>query len=80
MSEKDMGFEQAIEKLEEIVKQLEEGGLSLDKSLETYTEGVRLIKFCNKELNKAEKKIEIVLNEDEGYTDVVPYEQGEELN
>jgi len=80
MSEKDMEFEQAVEKLEEIVKQLEEGGLSLDKSLETYTEGVRLIKFCNKELNKAEKKIEMVLNDDEGYSDVVPYDQREELN
>ncbi len=80
MSEKDMEFEQAVEKLEEIVKQLEEGGLSLDKSLETYTEGVKLIKFCNKELNKAEKKIEMVLNDDEGYSDVVPYDQREELN
>ena len=80
MSENEMKFEQALEKLEDIVKQLEEGGLSLNKSLETFTEGIKLVKFCNNELNNAEKKIEMVLNEEGGYSDIVPYDQGEDNN
>lgn len=74
MSENDLKFEKALHKLEKIVEKLENGGLSLDKSLEEFTEGVKLIKFCNDELTSAEKKIEIVLNEGEEYTDIISYD------
>ncbi|MFP4016318.1 MAG: exodeoxyribonuclease VII small subunit [Halanaerobiales bacterium] len=80
MSDKELKFEEALEKLEIIVRELEDGGLSLDKSLEVFTEGVKLIKFCNNELDEAEKKIEIVLNQEDGYTDAVPYDQEGELS
>jgi len=56
-------FEGAIAELEQIVKKLEEGGdLSLEKSLELYTRGVELSKFCHAKLEDAERKIEL-LNE-----------------
>ena len=56
-------FEAAIAELESIVKKLEEGGdLSLEKSLELYTRGVELSKFCHAKLEDAERKIEL-LNE-----------------
>ena len=61
MTEKKINFEDALARLEEVVKELEDGGLSLEKSLELFEEGVRLVKFCKLELDQAEKKIEIVL-------------------
>lgn len=80
MKNKEITFEQALERLEKIVEELEDGCLSLDKSLDTYTEGIKLIKFCNQELNQAEKKIEMVLANDEEFTDIdiVPFTQEEE--
>jgi len=78
VSEIELKFEEALNRLEEIVNNLESGGLTLDKALKTFEEGVKLIKFCNQELNKAEKKIEIVLREDEEYTRVVPYVEEED--
>lgn len=78
MSEIELKFEEALERLEEIVEKLESGGLTLDESLEKFSEGVKLVKFCNKELNKAEKKIELVLREDDGFGDIVPFSEGDE--
>lgn len=75
---KDLNFEEAINRLQEIVDKLEAGGLSLDESLGKFTEGVKLVKFCNKELNKAEKKIEIVLKDEEEFTDIVSFQDEEE--
>ena len=50
-------FEEALGKLEEISKQLQENKLSLNESLDLYAEGVKLIDFCNKTLNEASLKI-----------------------
>ena len=75
----DIEFEEAMEELEDIVDQLESGDLNLKDSLEQFSEGVKLIKFCRSELNEAEKKVEMVLknNEDE-LSDVVPFDEEEE--
>lgn len=77
MSEDELKFEQALERLEKLVEKLEDGGLSLEKSLEKFTEGMKLIKFCNKKLTQAEEKIEIVLNEGEEYGEIVSYNDNE---
>lgn len=74
----NLKFEEAMDKLEEIVQKLESGGLALDDSLAKFTEGVKLVKFCNQELNKAEKKIEMVLKEDGEYGEIVPFTDKEE--
>ena len=50
-------FEKSIARLDEIVKKLESGELSLDESLELFEEGSGLIKSCNKMLDEAEQKI-----------------------
>jgi exodeoxyribonuclease VII small subunit len=55
-------FEGAIGELDGIVKKLEEGDLSLEKSLELYERGVHLSRFCHSRLEEAERRIEI-LNE-----------------
>lgn len=59
-------FEDAFQKLEAIVKKLEEGNLSLEESLKAFEEGVRLSRFCAKKLDEAEKKVEILLKDNEG--------------
>ena len=55
-------FEAALAELERIVKQLEDGDLTLEKSLELYERGVQLSRFCHTRLEDAERRIE-VLNE-----------------
>ena len=57
-------FEEQIEKLEEIVKELEKGDLNLDDSVAKFQEGIKISKECNKILESAEKKITILVNQD----------------
>lgn len=57
---KKMTYEEALGKLEKIVETLEEGSLSLDKSMELFEEGTKLSAFCEKCLNEAELKIKEV--------------------
>jgi len=63
---KDITFESAIARLEEIVKALENGSAPLDQSLELFEEGVSLVKICNERLDKAEQKIKILASDGEG--------------
>lgn len=66
MTIKPKDFESALKKLEEIVKELEEGELTLEKSLERYEQGVRLARFCNAKLNEAEARIEMLQKDESG--------------
>ena len=52
-----LSFEKALSRLEEISLELEGGNASLDKSLDLYNEGIKLLKQCNAMLDSAEKKI-----------------------
>jgi exodeoxyribonuclease VII small subunit len=53
-------FESAIAELEKIVKQLEEGDLALDASLALFERGVALSRYCQDQLGKAERRIELL--------------------
>ena len=55
-------FESAIAELDGIVKRMEEGDLTLEKSMELYERGLQLSRFCHSTLEAAERRIEI-LNE-----------------
>ncbi|MFD1675039.1 exodeoxyribonuclease VII small subunit [Alicyclobacillus fodiniaquatilis] len=65
----DWTFEQAMKRLEEIVRQLEAGELPLAESLERYQESMQLVKFCREQLDKAELQLE-QLSFDEGAASV----------
>ncbi len=54
---KELSFEEAIVKLEQIVEDLEEGKLPLDETLERFKEGRKLSEICGKMLNEAELQI-----------------------
>ena len=60
----NLNFEETIKKLELIVNELEKGNLSLDESVKKFEEGIKLSKLCNQFLNNAEKKINILINND----------------
>jgi exodeoxyribonuclease VII small subunit len=59
-------FEDALNKLEKIVAQLEGGDIPLEESLKLFEEGIRLSRFCNHKLDEAEKKVEILLKDKNG--------------
>jgi exodeoxyribonuclease VII small subunit len=53
-------FEAALAELDSVVKQLEQGDLSLEQSLALYERGVELSRFCHARLEQAERRIEIL--------------------
>lgn len=57
MAEKKMSFEQAMTRLEEIVKALEQGDAPLEQSLTLFEEGSKLLRQCTGMLDKAEQKV-----------------------
>ncbi|RFT16935.1 MAG: Exodeoxyribonuclease VII small subunit [Candidatus Saccharicenans subterraneus] len=63
---KEMNFEKALAELEQIVAKLEKGGLALNESLALFEKGIKLTRFLRSELDKAEKKIEILLKDEKG--------------
>ena len=60
MSEKNISFEQAIARLEEIVSLLDSGSAPLDKSLELFEEGAGLVRLCSEKLDSAEQRVKIL--------------------
>lgn len=57
MSEKSQTFETAMQRLEEIVRQLEQGNVPLETSLKLFQEGAALVKSCTALLDGAEQQI-----------------------
>jgi len=62
--DEDLNFEDSIEKLENIANDLEKGNLNLDESVEKFEQGIKLSKKCNEFLEKAEKKISILIKDE----------------
>ncbi len=60
-----MTFEEAMKRLEEIVRELEDGQLPLEKSLELFSEGINISKFCQASLEDAEQRIMVLTAEGE---------------
>ena len=58
---KEIAFEQALERLEEIVRALENGKEPLDTSLKLFEEGVKLVSVCKKQLDTAEQKVKLLM-------------------
>lgn len=66
MEEKKITFEEACARLEEIVALLEKGDAPLDQSLELYEEGAALVRRCNTALEQAERRVTILMKNQEG--------------
>lgn len=61
--EKEIKFEKAMERLEEIVQTLEKGDMPLEDSLKVFEEGIKLSKTCMTKLDEAEKRVEILMKD-----------------
>ena len=71
-------FEAALARLEEIVKELETGDLPLEQSLKLFEEGIKLSRICNKRLEDAERRVEILLKDKAGNMVAQPFNEEEE--
>jgi exodeoxyribonuclease VII small subunit len=60
MAKKKVSFEQALERIEEIVSEIEDGSVPLEESIDKYAEGIKLIDQCRTILAGAEKKIQLL--------------------
>ena len=67
--EKELSFEENLEKLESIVKKLESGEVPLDNAITEFTEAMKLAKICDDKLKKAEEAITKLVNKDGSITD-----------
>lgn len=56
-------FEEAMEKLENIVDQLEAGEIPLEKAIQLFQEGMELSKLCHQKLESVEEKIQVLMEE-----------------
>ena len=66
-------FEKAISLLEQIVQDLETGDLPLEEALKKFEEGVKLSKTCSRKLDETEKKIRILMNDNNGNVTEKPF-------
>lgn len=72
------GFEEALKKLETLVEQMESGEMGLDAMVAAFEEGQKLIAFCTNKLNEVERKIEILVKDENGNISAQPLEAGDE--
>ena len=73
-------FESSLEELERIVRELEQGELTLEKSLELFEQGVKLSRECQERLNQAERRIEMLTRDNQGRAIVTAFEPESELS
>jgi len=60
---KEAKFEENLKELETIIKELENGEIDLDSSIDKYTKAMKLVSACEKKLNEVEEKVNKILNE-----------------
>jgi len=66
-------FEEALSRLEEIVRKMEAGDLSLDESLKVFEEGIKLVRLCSKKLEEAERRIDQLVKDEQGDLSLIPF-------
>ncbi|MGB6876949.1 MAG: exodeoxyribonuclease VII small subunit [Candidatus Acidiferrales bacterium] len=71
-------FEKSLARLEEVVKRLESADLPLDEAMKLFEEGVKLSRDCQKQLEEAEGRVEILLKKADGKLHAEPFETDED--
>ena len=74
MADNKMSFENGLKELEDIVKKLEDGDVSLDEMLDLFEQGIARTKECNQQLKEAEQKISILVKNTSGEMEEQPFE------
>lgn len=68
MEETKLSFEAAMDRLETIVGELENGDVPLEQAIELFQEGMKLSQLCSQKLEQVERKIEMLIEEDGSYS------------
>ncbi|HBK84969.1 MAG TPA: exodeoxyribonuclease VII small subunit [Firmicutes bacterium] len=74
-----LGFEECLQRVQSVVEQLEGGNLSLEKSLQLFTEGISMVRQCQAHLEEAEKKVELLLPERGNARRPLPLAEGSDI-
>ena len=75
---KEINFEEAILKLENEVKKLESGNMSLDDSIASFEEAVKLVRLCNQKLESAERRVRLLTEGRDGVVTDIPFDAEDE--
>ncbi len=67
MAKANLSFEQALERLEEIAEQLEQGDVALEETMSLFQEANELNRFCLEKLGKAEEKLRVLTKHSDGF-------------
>lgn len=73
----EMSYEAAVARLEEVVRALETGEITLDESLEMFQEGIGLVRYCHRQLDAIEAKVQTLIDSPNG---VVAVEEQPKIN
>lgn len=71
---KKITFEQAMAELDEKVRGLESGNMTLDESLAAFSEAIKLLKVCNSKLDGAKEQVRILLENEDGSITDAPFD------
>ena len=74
MTDKQLGFEEAMKRLDEIVKGLEKGDVSLKDSMAMFEEGTALIRRCGEMLDQAEQQVVRLKKGEDGAPEELPFD------
>ena len=74
-AKKGVDFEEALDQLEELVEDMENGDLSLEESLKAFEQGIKLTRECQSALTQAEQKVQMLIEEN-GKLKAVPFDDG----
>ena len=75
---KEKTFEEAMDRLEEIVSEIETEGLGLERQFELFQEGMTLARFCETKLSDVQKSVDLVLKESSGEWKTAPFVTGDD--
>ena len=75
---KKIKFEEAILRLENEVKRLESGNMSLDESISAFEEAIKHVKVCNEKLESAERRVRILTETEDGSITDLPFDEIDE--
>ncbi|MBI5142350.1 MAG: exodeoxyribonuclease VII small subunit [Nitrospirae bacterium] len=74
-----MKFEDAFKRLEEVVGKMEKGDMSLDASLKSFEEGIKLSRFLTSRLEEAEGRVMLLLKDEKGVLSETPFDAEPEM-
>ena len=75
---KSISFEEALSALEEIVRKLESSDTTLDDSLKSFEEAVKLVKICNEKLDNARSRVSMLVEGEDGSVSDLPFDLNDE--